>query len=432
MDKIVGSIQALSSGEQDLKQLKTLLNKEEGVLLKSLPILDEVLNALDPGVHSLGYVFVLAAKASSQKIDPQKFMNQVFRFLMSCTPQQIRMAPLKFSQVCRRFKDMCVEGNQAMRAIKPLITAVKKLRTGSEVLTPVHCDLFQVCLLSKCNSVAVPFLEPVFDVNQEATGVTAKDMLLFCYYGGLLLTGLKDFPKALTFFKTAVTAPAVVLSAIMVESYKKFVLLSLLVHGRVLPLPKYTSSVIQRHHKTSFPQYHEFANAFSTQNTDEVHKIAETYSEVYQKDRNFGLIKQCIQSLYRKNIQRHTQTYLTFSLQDIAASVKLNSPAEAERQVLRMIERGEIFATINQKDGMVSFQEDPEQYDTTKMTNHLDHQIQKVIGLGNKVRMIDEAIASSTQYLQRTTMHERGGRWGEFDDFEGAEKVLGGGPGRLL
>jgi len=273
--------------------------------------------------------------------------------------------------------------------------------------------------------------DEIFDVNQEATSVTPKDMLLYYYYGGILYTGLKDYKKALGFFRMAVTAPAVVLSAIMVEAYKKYILLSLLVHGKVLTLPRYTSAVVQRYHKTSFPQYQEFATAFSTHSTDDLHKCAEVHADIFQKDKNLGLVKQCIQSLYSKNIQRHTQTYLTFSLHDMAASAKLSSATEAEKHVLRMIEKGEIFATINQKDGMVSFQENPEQYDTKKMTTQLDVQIQKVIELGQKVRWIDESIASSAHYIQRTTVHERG-RWGEFgEEFEGVEKALGG-PGKLM
>jgi len=197
----------------------------------------------------------------------------------------------------------------------------------------------------------------------------------------------------------------------------------LLVHGKLLQLPRFTSSEIQRHHKTTFPQYQEFATAYSTMSTDDLHKCAEQHSETFLKDRNLGLVKQCIQSLYRRNIQRLTQTYLTFSLQDIATSVKLPSAKEAEKQILKMIESGEIFATINQKDGMVSFHENPEQYDTNKIVSLLDQQIQTVIDLGKKVRTVDETIASSTTYLQKTAFNERGGnRWGgEFEDFE-AEK----------
>lgn len=81
--------------------------------------------------------------------------------------------------------------------------------------------------------------------------------------------------------------------------------------------------------------------------------------------------------------------------------MKSPSAKEAEKNILRMIETNEIFATINQKDGMVSFHEVPEQYDTNKILTHLDHQIQKVIDLGKKVRSADESIASSQHYLQK-------------------------------
>jgi len=424
------AIQSGSSNEQDLKQLKTTLLKEEVVFSKNLNLLDDVLAALDPSAHSLGYVVILATKASSQKLDGAKFLNQTQRFLNQCSSNQIRLLPTKFTSVARKFTELCIESGNALRAVKPIRSALKKSRASSECLTPLHADLLQVCLLSKCYSVARPILaEEVFDVTPESTAVTPKDYLLYYYYGGMIFTGLKDYKQALTFFRMVVTAPAVVLSAIMVEAYKKYILLSLLVHGKVSALPRYTSSVVQRYHKTAFPQYHEFSTAYGTHSTEDLHKVAETHAEIFQKDKNFGLIKQCIQSLYRRNIQRFTQTYLTFSLEDIAKSVNLASAKDAETQVLKMISNGEIFASINQKDGMVSFSEDPEGYDTSKMTSHLDVQIQKAIDLGRKVRSLDESIASSGPYIQKTTAQERGGggRWGaDFEDFvaEGAEKPL--------
>lgn len=41
--------------------------------------------------------------------------------------------------------------------------------------------------------------------------------------------------------------------------------------------------------------------------------------------------------MYKRNIQRLTQTYLTLSLQDIANTVQLNGPKEAEMHVLQMV-----------------------------------------------------------------------------------------------
>jgi COP9 signalosome complex subunit 3 len=413
MEKLINAILSLSGSDTDLKQLKNSLTKEENSISKNLHFVDDSLAALDPGAHSLGYAFLLAAKAGS-KVEPNKFLNQVQRFLAASNGPQIRLAPNKIIILCRRFKELCLEANQSIRAVKPLRIAITKLRPSSEVLTPLHADFLQVCLHSKCYNAAREILDTeVFEVNPEATTITSKDVLLFYYYGGMAYTGLKQFKKALNFFRLAVSMPAQMLSAIMVEAYKKYVLLSLLVHGKLLSLPRYTSNVVVRYQKNNFPQYQEFANAFAAHNTDDLHKIAQTHIDIFNKDKNFGLVKQCIQSLYIKNIQRQTQTYLTFSFQDMAAAVKLGSPVEAEKHLLRMIEKGEIFASINQKDGMVSFQESVEQYDTKGISNQINDHVQKVIQLGRKIRSIDETIGSSAHYIQKTSVHERG-RWPEF------------------
>jgi len=125
----------------------------------------------------------------------------------------------------------------------------------------------------------------------------------------------------------------------------------------------------------------------------------------FWQDNNLGLVKQVLSSMYKRNIQRLTQTYLTLSLEDIARSVQLETPRDAEMHVLRMvgvlstaclhyvakssstlkngiflqIEDGEIHATINQKDGMVSFHEDPEQYKSVEMLEHIDSSIQRCV-----------------------------------------------------
>jgi len=436
MDKLVGSIQSLSNSDNDLKNLKNLLHKDEAVFTKNLHILDDVMSVLDPATHTLGYSYVLAARSSSSKLDPSKFMNQLQKFILSANVQQAKMAAPKIAQACRRYAELSIEGNLSLRAIKILKIAIQKVRPNSETLVPIHADFLQVCLAAKNYSAALHILEEeIFEISPEITGVTPKDLLLYYYYSGMVYTGVKEYKKALSSFRQAIVTPAIVLSAIMVESYKKYILISLLVHGKIIQLPRFASSVIQRYHKTAFPIYQEFANAFSTQSTDEVHKIAEQHCDSFQKDKNFGLVKQCIQSLYRRNIQRHTQTYLTLSLQDIATSVKVPSVKEAEKHILRMIETNEIFATVNQKDGMVSFHEVPEQYDTNKILNHLDSQVQKVIDLGKKVRSADESIASSQHYLQKSTLSEkgmaRGWGGGEFGGFDEDDKP-GNVGGRLM
>lgn len=43
----------------------------------------------------------------------------------------------------------------------------------------------------------------------------------------------KNYDRALYFFEVAVSTPALAMSHIMLESYKKYILVSLILHGKV-------------------------------------------------------------------------------------------------------------------------------------------------------------------------------------------------------
>lgn len=44
---------------------------------------------------------------------------------------------------------------------------------------------------------------------------------------------MKNYDRALYFFEVVVTVPAMVVSHIMLEAYKKYILVSLILHGKV-------------------------------------------------------------------------------------------------------------------------------------------------------------------------------------------------------
>lgn len=296
------------------------------------------------------------------------------------------------------------------QAIIPLCTAIQKIRPSPEHLTSLHPEFLLTCLLAKCYKAGLRILEDgIFEIDQP------RDFLLYCYYGGMVYIGLKHFSKALEFFHHAITAPMTSLTAITVEAYKKYVLVSLIHTGQVPSFPKYTPVVVQRNLKSCTQPYIELANNYSSGKISVLENFVNTHMEKFKNDSNLGLVKQVLSSLYKRNIQRITQTYLTLSLQDIANTVQLETVKQAEMHVLQMIQDGEIFATINQKDGMVSFQEDPEQYKTVKMTEHIDSAIQRIMSLSGKLKSIDEQVSCDHAYLSRVG-RERS-RF-EIDDFD--------------
>lgn len=398
MDAMLAQVQGFSATNDDLTHLHGLLKQSEEALREQGLRLSSFLTQLDPAKHSLGYLYVLEAYSASSIPTEQAegFMLTASNFINLCSAEQIRIAPEKFTVLCRRLKEQAMQLQVPIQAIIPLRTAIRKLQPSSEHLTPLHPDLLLLCLLSKCYKAGLSILEEdIFEIDLP------KDFLLYCYYGGMVFIGLKRFNKALEFFQHAITAPATTLTAITVEAYKKFVLVSLIQTGQVPAFPKYTPAVVQRNLKSCTQPYIDLANNYSTGKIAVLEASVTINTEKFKSDSNLGLVKQVLSSLYKRNIQRLTQTYLTLSLQDIASTVQLETAKQAELHVLQMIQDGEIFATINQKDGMVSFNEDPEQYKTCQMTECIDTAIRRIMALSKKLTTVDEQISCDHSYLSK-------------------------------
>ncbi|KXJ29960.1 COP9 signalosome complex subunit 3 [Exaiptasia diaphana] len=220
----------------------------------------------------------------------------------------------------------------------------------------------------------VPEKVEAFDIVEMGGKFDSKALLSYYYYGGMIYAALKNYDRALYFFEVAVTCPAMDVSHIMLESYKKFILVSLILNGKISGLPKYTSNVVQRFLKPLSSPYHELANTYASNNPSDLQATIAKHQETFARDNNVGLVKQVRSSIYKKNILRLTKTFLTLSLTDMANRVQLNSPREAEQHILHMIEDGDIYATINQRDGMVSFHDSPEKYNSPNMLKKLDEE----------------------------------------------------------
>ena len=75
-------------------------------------------------------------------------------------------------------------------AVSALTAAVAAAQLTPDHLTPQHAMLFQCCLMSKCFNAALPVLtRQVFEVVPADTGVTSRDFLTYCYYGGMCFAG---------------------------------------------------------------------------------------------------------------------------------------------------------------------------------------------------------------------------------------------------
>lgn len=100
-------------------------------------------------------------------------------------------------------------------------------------------------------SVVAEYLEvELVEISEEAAAADTKYILLYFYYGGMILTALKvlskrnppilkhticsqllypqNYSRALYFFEVCITIPAQAVSHIMLEAYKKYHLVFLI------------------------------------------------------------------------------------------------------------------------------------------------------------------------------------------------------------
>lgn len=340
--------------------------------------------------------------------------------------------------------------------VSVLRSALVKLRPTINHLTPVHVEFVKVCIVAHAHHRALPIVnENVFNVDMDS-GVTIEDVLLYAYYAGMAYCGARQFVKARAMFLRCMSTPASSPSSIAVEAYKKFVLVSLIIDGKVSgaalsdSVPQALSSVLPRVAEA----YHELASSPSkgvhrglhiagdkaaaaaaasedsasgkkrrgdevgasaasssvsaptsaSSSSSHIDRVAMQHIDRLRTDRNLGLLKQAVAAEQRNNVKRQTKTYLTMSLSAIAQRAGLANAAAAEDLLLQMIEAGEIFAKISARDGMVVFQDVGEAFAGADQLANINGLIDKVMQLGRNIRDLEHELKLDPTLIKKQLM----------------------------
>ncbi|KAG0242924.1 COP9 signalosome complex subunit 3 [Actinomortierella wolfii] len=409
LEEVISIIQSSDSITSITKTLAPLLHDLDDQVFQARPHdQPDPMDMISPDIHSLAYLYFLTARCKHTTGFNPALFRSVWNFVNVFDPAQIRIVMNKGMSLsfAEALVNAAEESRQLFIAIRPLATFVQRLQTSPGQLTMLHPLLAKISLSAQSFHDIKPILDnDISDVAPQATLIDYRDVLLYHYYGGMIYTYLKQFDRAVHFYKIVVSAPAEVASAIQVEAYKKFVLTSLLQYGKVKNLPRYISAPVLRAIKSLCAPYNDFAGAYEKSITV-LRAEAERNRSFFVRDRNYGLVKQCMEALYKRNIQDLTRTYLTLSLKDIAEQIGLGSDDKAIHQVegimIRMIESGAVFATISHehRGGMVSFLDDPNQHNTTVTMDMLNEQIQRATEITAKLVKMDQTISTLPAYLK--------------------------------
>ncbi|OAP65465.1 hypothetical protein AYL99_01437 [Fonsecaea erecta] len=400
MDKLLAESTALASiplsREEDQydKTAKTLVNKLGKLSPNEITPAKEDLDAIPPSDHTILYTYMLVAgievSAASGKVAPRQLPSTVLpegalwpyiaQLLLEFDPVQARYCGAQFLRIVDCVAMGAEQTSNYVPAIQLLYHVILRLDATSSCLTSTHRTFLRLCLLSQayaeaarildhpiyhipslrqdlrsnrclCSNSDQPwsFLSPVTGLSQP---ITSRTYLEYYLMGGMCYMALGRYKDAMFFLEVVFTAPAVqnVASLLMVDAYKKWLFLGLLLTGASRPIPRSANQNAIKHIRALARPYEAVTEAFKGRDVEKLRTEIEAGNLVWQDDGNYGLAIEVFQAFRKFAVQRLSRTFAALSIAEVATrtSPDPSDLAETKAYVDMLIQNGELSAAITE------------------------------------------------------------------------------------
>jgi len=379
---------------------------------------------VNPKVQTMGYLLImyvevqeLAKRGVSIDLIP-KLKN----FLAVADLQQLKMAKFLYYDFFHHYTLYVAEKPEfALRSLTVLKAALEKMQVPKTTLTPVHSDLLLLSLKAKAFKLALVVMEEdinnfdngydISEHNQSLRKVhyNTKYVLLYYYYGGMIQAAVCNYTKSLFHFAVCMLTPATAVSAIVLEAFKKYMLVSFIEHGtlKITYSGKFAHTAVLK--ALVPPIYNELHVACTELQINKARKIISEGKSVFQADWNYGLAKRIVPSLYRRKIMKLALVYYILPLTDLAQHCELPNIETARDLVFQMISKKELRAKIDEKIQAVIFNMDPEE-DTAEQFEELQRDVETAVNLNTQIRNLDDELAINREFMTQVLRYSEAER----------------------
>jgi COP9 signalosome complex subunit 3 len=354
--------------------------------------------------------------------------------------------------VCCESGDRSANLLQVALVIKPIRNAILRLDPSASLLTSTHVLLVKLALEARDYEAVLPVIDksifqfpsaanqpkpeslsdmrlpPVAFVTTETkltTKVKYQDVLEYFLYSGMVYMGLRRWENSLECLENAVTYPSKEVSRIMVEAYKKWVLVGLLLEGKLLQLPKYTSINAAKAYHTIAKPYETVAQIFETGSAPRLKAEVEIGHQIWEDDSNMGLILNVLSEYQKFQIRNLASIYSKISIPEVnqlttsaETGNKLQSHILAEGLVRGMIADGSLDATLSNPPGgsaILTFKPSGSKLSEKQVEEELQASKERIQLLAQEVKRTDRMLTYDKEYLKFVQKQQRLARDGAAD-----------------
>lgn len=352
-----------------------------------------MLKVLLPAINTIPYLCILnslidssvaSGKATSRSL-PQSVLPDgalwpfITAVLNDFDPVQVRYAGPEFIKIV----DVVVKGAEQTSIYSPIIVllhnVILHLDPTSSTLTSTHYHFVRLCLHAKAYDEAANILDrPIYHIPANLdnatiarsfqylcsaesssayltprTGLTEKfshrTYLEYNLYAGMVYIGQRRWESALAALEVVLAAPTSnTASMVMVEAYRKFLLVGLLHNGRIPKVPTTANSTAMKSVKAIAKPYDCLADAFDSHDPVRFQEEIAEGQAFWTQDLNSGLVLLLMEAFRKFAVQRLSRTFTALSIADVAKRTSPNPTDlnETATYISSLISNGDLNADL--------------------------------------------------------------------------------------
>lgn len=219
------------------------------------------------------------------------------------------------------------------------------------LLTPLHSIALKFAILAKAYRFAYPLTQLDPTTLKFSKNLSRQEFILYYYYSALIQINLGKFEEAFENLELIIVGPergqttnSNSLSFTQVEAARKYLLLGLILFGKVPELPVLLKHALKDELNMQLKSYNTLGSFFSSGN---LKKFRESLTQHdYFKDGNLGLVKKCEDVFIKQAILRLPNYYNRVGLKDIHEILVNVSSTRIQEQLFDLISQGHLQAEI--------------------------------------------------------------------------------------
>ncbi|KAF2196396.1 hypothetical protein GQ43DRAFT_484987 [Delitschia confertaspora ATCC 74209] len=368
--------------------------------LKGADTPQDILELLNPTANTLGYTYALQARiqAAGEPKGPRSIpdllkpggstWNKIELYLEKCDPVQIRYVGGQWRSIVEYVERVARALGSPALAIAPIRSAMMRLDPTTGTFTSTHLNFIRLCMDTRSYTAAVPILDNYIhslpsriprQVLEQLEGsvlcadhtdsgdyiyagsghsdmVTVQSVQEYYVLGAMAYIGLRQWKKAMQFLEHVLVTPTNgIANGLMLEAYRKWVLVSCLATGSLQNLPRTANGSAMKSIRGASKAYEALAEAFSAavdsdsggpKAIQKLRSQANRGAAQWTDEANAGLVRELLDQQYRVLIAGLASKFAAIPFKNVSEYTGI-SIEELVAYVEKLINDGELNARID-------------------------------------------------------------------------------------